>query len=236
MPTGHAIRILTGALLPDGVDTIVLEEDCQSHEGRVAFTGPVKKGANTRKAGEDVAKDALVLTAGRRLTPADLALLSAVGVAQVGVRTPLRVGILSTGDEIAASGSTADAAVTFDANRPMLSSMIRSMGFQPIDLGHVGDDPTALAATLDNAAADCHATITSGGASAGDEDHVARVLGEQGNMTAWRIAVKPGRPLALANWRGHAGVWATGESGRGICLYRSFCPPCPDGLGGRRMG
>ncbi|SEN02059.1 molybdopterin-binding protein [Palleronia pelagia] len=200
VPNGHAIRILTGALLPGGVDTVVLEEDTRSDGAAVAFNGPVKRGANTRRAGEDVAAGDEALPAGHPLRAPDLALLSAVGLADVPVRERLRVGVLSTGDELAAPGSTDDPGRTYDANRPMLLAMAARWGHAAVDLGHVADDRTALRDRLDGAAADV--ILTSGGASAGDEDHVSALLSETGSLTAWRVALKPGRPLALGMWDG----------------------------------
>lgn len=199
---GHAIRILTGALLPQGVDTIVLEEDCTTDGTAVAFRGPIKPGANTRAAGEDLAKGDIALNAGTRLTPGALASLAATGTTELKVFQPLRVGVLSTGDEIAAPGSTDDPARTYDANRPMLLDLLAGWRLQAVDLGHVGDDRAALHARLDLAARDCDAILTSGGASAGDEDHLSALLGETGTRSDWRIALKPGRPLALGIWRG----------------------------------
>ncbi|MEO4001924.1 gephyrin-like molybdotransferase Glp [Mesorhizobium sp. CAU 1732] len=204
VPEGMAIRILTGAILPEGVDTVVLEEDTASDAARVAFHGPVKLRSNTRKAGEDVVAGNLVLPAGHRLRPPDLALLSAVGLAKVAVFRPLRVGVLSTGDEIAADvgETTLPADRIYDANRPMLLAMARRWDYAAIDLGHVGDDRAALAARLDEGATEADVIFTSGGASSGDEDHVSALLREAGTMQSWRIAVKPGRPLALGLWRG----------------------------------
>ncbi|MEM8630436.1 MAG: gephyrin-like molybdotransferase Glp [Pseudomonadota bacterium] len=202
VPPGSAVRILTGALLPGGVDTVVLEEDTTTDGTCIAFRGGVKPGANTRRAGEDVEAGAEVLPAGRPLTPADLALLSAVGVAEVPVFDRLRVGVLSTGDEIVPPDQPALADRTFDANRPMLLAMLGRMGFAAVDLGHVPDDRTALATALDGAAETCDAVLTSGGASAGDEDHVSALLRDTGALRSWRIAVKPGRPLAMGLWRG----------------------------------
>ncbi len=195
VPPGRAIRILTGALLPEGVDTVVLEEDTRVEDGAVAFRGPVKRGANTREAGEDVAAGATLLEAGRRLRPTDLALLSATGVGEVAVRRRLRVGVLSTGDELARPGETDDPGRTYDANRPMLLALAARWGHEAVDLGRVGDDRAALRAALDGAVADV--ILTSGGASAGDEDHVSALMKEEGALAAWRIALKPGRPLAL---------------------------------------
>lgn len=203
VPSGHAIRILTGAILPEGVDCVVLEEDCTTDGARVAFDGPVKPRANTRRAGEDVDAGTRALPAGRLLTPPDLALLSALGVGQVSVYRPLRVGVLSTGDEIVGDPSTpAVPHQIYDANRPMLLEIARHWGYQPVDLGHAPDDPALIAAALDRGAARADVILTSGGASAGDEDHVSRLLRDSGTLSSWRIALKPGRPLALALWQG----------------------------------
>jgi molybdopterin molybdotransferase len=200
---GQAVRILTGAILPEGVDTVVLEEDCAIDARRVAFDGPIKARINTRKAGEDVAEGEIALSAGRRLAPSDLALLAALGIGEVVVRRPLRVAVLSTGDEIVAeAGAPALAHQIHDANRPMLLEMARRWGFAPVDLGHVVDDPEQIAARLDVGARTADVVLTSGGASAGDEDHVSHLLQTRGQLSSWRIAMKPGRPLAMALWQG----------------------------------
>ncbi len=204
VPGGTAIRILTGAILPDGVDTVVLEEDTASDGKRIAFHGPVKQRSNTRKAGEDVEEGGVVLPAGHRLRPPDLALLSAVGIATVAVYRPLRMGVLSTGDEVVQGrqGKVLEASRIYDANRPMLLAMAKRWNYEPVDLGHVGDDRVELAARFDQAAKDADVIFTSGGASAGDEDHVSALLKDAGALESWRIAVKPGRPLALGLWKG----------------------------------
>lgn len=202
LPDGHAMRVLTGAALPVGVDTVVLQEDVTLSDGHIAFRGPIKQGANTRKAGEDVVTGDVVVRAGQRLNAADVALLSATGVARVKVRRPLRVGILSTGAELVETGEIAADGQIFDANRPMLREMMRRFGHEPVDLGIVPDDRAVLAEAFDRAAAEADVIVTSGGASAGDEDHVSALLKEAGAMELWRIAVKPGRPLALGLWRG----------------------------------
>ncbi len=200
VPSGHAVRVLTGAALPEGVDTVILEEDVTLDQGHIAFRGPLKKGANARKAGEDVVEGAPALPAGRRLTPADLALLSAIGLAEVSVYKVLRVGVLSTGDELVEPGDIAAPGQIYDANRPMLLSLVELMGFEPVDLGRAEDSREALEDHLDQAARRVDVILTSGGASAGDEDHVSALLQEAGAMQEWRIALKPGRPLALGMW------------------------------------
>lgn len=202
LPAGRALRVLTGAALPEGVDTVILEEDVTAQDGFIAFRGPLKQGANTRKAGEDVAAGDVAVPARRRLTAADLALLSAVGLGHVDVYKPLRVAVVSTGDELVEPGQAAGIGQIFDANRPMLLSMIRQFGFEPVDMGRVADDRAVLRGVLDDAATRADVILTSGGASAGDEDHVSALLRESGAMQEWRIALKPGRPLALGVWDG----------------------------------
>ena len=203
VPPGSALRILTGAILPEGIDTVVLEEDTARDARSVAFRGPLKPGANTRRAGEDVAAGALALPAGHRLRAPDLALLSALGLSEVPACRRLRVAVLSTGDEVVPDpGAPALPHQIWDANRPMLLALAAGWGCVPVDLGHVRDDPRAIAARLEAGAASADVILTSGGASAGDEDHVSALLRARGTLSSWRIAVKPGRPLALALWDG----------------------------------
>ena len=197
---GQAVRILTGAILPDGVDTVVLEEDCTIEPDRIAFNGPLKQWSNTREAGEDVIVGSPIFNSGRRLTSTDLSLLASAGVAEVEVFSRLRVGVLSTGDELRKPGQPADYWQIYDANRLMLLSLVRDLGFEAIDLGLVEDSRDAVRGTLNRGAESCDLVITSGGASAGDEDHISAILKSEGQLTSWRIALKPGRPLALGIW------------------------------------
>lgn len=202
VPDGYAIRVLTGAALPTGVDTVILQEDVRVEDGHILFSGPLKLGANARKAGEDVMAGDRVLEQGRAITPAHLALLAATGVAHVRVRVPLRVGVLSTGDELVEAGEVAGEGQIYDANRPMLLALLSQQGHEVVDLGRAPDNRDALRAMLDIAAGQVDAILTSGGASAGDEDHVSALLEEAGAMALWRIAIKPGRPLVLGIWAG----------------------------------
>ncbi|MEL7347072.1 MAG: gephyrin-like molybdotransferase Glp, partial [Pseudomonadota bacterium] len=199
---GTAMRILTGASVPHGADTVVLQEDALAEGGAVTFTPPTKPGANVRRRGEDAAVGSVLLSPGHRLKPQDLARLAVAGVAEVGVHAPLRVGILSTGDELLQPGEDPAAIGIFDANRPMLASLAAAWGFDAVDLGAVPDRAEAVRAALDRGAGSADVILTTGGASSGDEDHVSRLLGEEGSRAIWRIAVKPGRPLALGRWQG----------------------------------
>jgi len=200
VPMGQAVRILTGAQLPDGVDTVVLQEDVATDHQEVVFHGPLKIGANTRDIGEDVQSNDVILTARQRMRPTDLSLAASVGVAQVECYRPLRIGVLSTGDEVCDVTQTAEPHQIYDANRPMLLSLISAWGFVPVDLGHVNDDRNQLREQLDSAQQNVDVLLTSGGASAGDEDHLSALLSETGSIEFWRIAVKPGRPLAMGMW------------------------------------
>ncbi|WP_336886617.1 molybdenum cofactor synthesis domain-containing protein [Loktanella sp. M215] len=202
VPPGHAIRILTGANIPDGTDTVVLQEDTAASATHIALHGPLKRGANARRAGEDMQAGDDILPARHRLTPADLATLAACGTGTVAVHRLLRVGVLSTGDELRAPGGTAAPGQIFDANRAMLLADVARWGHQPVDLGIAPDDRQRLGKILDDAASRCDAILTSGGASAGDEDHMSALLQGTGSLALWRIAMKPGRPLALGLWQG----------------------------------
>ena len=232
VPPGSAIRILTGAILPAGVDTVVLEEDVTVAEGNIAFWGPLKPGSNTRKAGEDVDKGAPILAAGHRLRAPDLALLAATGHAKVPVYDRLRVGVLSTGDEIVQPGDATRPEHTHDANRPMLLELARQWDAEPVDLGHVNDDRDLLRARLNDAVTRADVILTSGGASAGDEDHVSALLGSEGHLNAWRIALKPGRPLVLAQWQGVPVFGLPGNPVAALVCSLIFARPAVSKLGG----
>ena len=202
VPEGAAVRILTGAPLPSGTDTVVLDEDARVADGSVEFGTLPRRGANVRKAGEDFGKGDQVLDAGRLLAPQDMALMAAAGADAAAVRQRLRVGVLSTGSELRPAGSQAGPESVYDANRPMLLSLADRWGFEAVDLGCCRDDTDLARAGLDQGAARADVVLTTGGASAGDEDHVSRLLASEGSLSFWRIAAKPGRPLAMAFWQG----------------------------------
>ncbi|MDF3415559.1 molybdopterin molybdenumtransferase MoeA [Sulfitobacter sp. M57] len=229
---GRAVRVLTGAALPRGVDTVVLQEDVVLRDGEIRFSGPVKAGSNTRKAGEDVKAGQEILASGRRLTPADLALMAASGVGDVQLRKALRVGILSTGDELVEAGETAVAGQIHDANRPMLSGLVTSFGHDCVDLGRAPDDRAALGKRLDVASSKVDVILTSGGASAGDEDHMSAILQEAGALSLWRIAIKPGRPLALGMWKGVPVFGLPGNPVAAMVCTLIFARPAMDVLAG----
>ncbi|MEL7464199.1 MAG: molybdopterin-binding protein [Pseudomonadota bacterium] len=199
---GEAVRILTGGVLPEGADTVMLDEDARIEGEFLNCPKGLKPGVNRRKAGENALAGQAALVAGTRLTPQALSHAAAAGVARATVFKPLRVAVLSTGDELREPGDDLASGQIHDANRPLLGGLTRAWGFDFIDLGVAADDPAAVRAALDRGAAEADAILASGGASAGDEDWLARLLGEEGTRAVWRIAMKPGRPLALGRWRG----------------------------------
>jgi molybdopterin molybdotransferase len=199
---GEAIRIFTGAPMPDGADTVMMQEDCTLAGDRVTLKPGIKKGANRRHAGEDVAEGAIAQHAGRRLGPADLGLAAALGHDRLRVRERLRVALISTGDEVRNPGAPLPPGAIYDANRIMLASLLRGLGCTVSDLGIIADREAALTDILAEAAAKHHLIVTSGGVSTGEEDHVKAAIERLGRIDFWRLAIKPGRPVALGQVKG----------------------------------
>jgi molybdopterin molybdotransferase len=207
---GETIRIFTGAPMPagpdggPGPDTVFMQEDCRVDGDAVVFPAGIKRGANRRFAGEDVKTGATILQAGRRLGPPDIGLAASVGLTALPVRTALRVAVFSTGDEVREPGDARGPAAIYDSNRYTLKGLLRSLGCVVTDLGILPDDREAIRAALVEAAAGHDALITSGGVSTGEEDHVRAAVEAEGRLDAWRLAIKPGRPVALGVVRGTA--------------------------------
>jgi molybdopterin molybdotransferase len=199
---GEAIRIFTGAPMPDGADTVMMQEDCTLIDGKVTLQPGIRKGANRRHAGEDVEKGSVALAAGRRLRAADLGLAAALGHDRLRVYQKLRVALMSTGDEVREPGTELPPGAIYDANRIMLGSLLRGLGCRVSDLGIRPDRAAALADTLAAAAKEHDLIVTSGGVSTGEEDHVRAAIESLGRLDFWRLAIKPGRPVALGQVNG----------------------------------
>ena len=196
--TGTAVRIFTGAVLPEGCDTVVMQEDVGVAGGLVKIPQGLKSGANVRKAGEDVRQGETLFRPGHIVRPQDLAALASVGLAEVSCFQRLSVAIVSTGDEVIRPGTRAlEAGDVFDANAPMLGALVASAGADFTDLGVLPDDPAAIRSALAAAAGKHHVILTSGGASRGEEDHMVAVLDALGKRHLWQLAVKPGRPMSF---------------------------------------
>jgi len=225
VPAGHAIRILTGAVVPKGTDTVVLDEDSEVVEGQLHLQGSLKLHANTRAAGEDISVGDLIVSAGTRLTPTQISVLASVGVTAVDLYKTLKVGVLSTGDEVKPVGAQVTDWQIYDANRPMLMALVTQLGYAVVDLGHALDRAEDVRAALDKGAQQCDLVLTSGGISAGDEDHVSKTLKTDGEISNWRIALKPGRPLALAMYKGTPVVGLPGNPvAAWVCTLRFATP------------
>ncbi len=206
---GQCVRIMTGAVMPAGLDTVVPQEFTKADGARVTVpAGVVRPGDNRRLAGEDLAKGEAALKAGRVLRPADLGLLASLGQAEVPVLRRLRVAFFSTGDELRSIGEPLDAGCVYDSNRYTLWGMLQRLGVDLIDMGVVRDDPAALESAFRHAAENADAVITSGGVSVGEADHTKQVMKTLGDVLFWRIAMRPGRPMAIGRItsRGHDAI------------------------------
>lgn len=198
--TGQAVKIATGAVLPEGSDTVVIVEHSQQQDTSVRLNTDTRPGQNVRHAGEDLRCGEMVLSRGTLLSPAEIGQLASLGLSQISVVRKLKVAVFSTGDELVSlerhDGSALQAGQVFDSNRYSLCAMLDRLGVEVIDLGVVADSADATRAAFQQASESADAIVSSGGASVSDADHISRTLGEMGEVTFWRLAMRPGRPLA----------------------------------------
>ena len=193
---GQCVRIFTGGVVPEGCNAIVMQEKAQAHGKTITFGPGVKRGQNIRYAGEDLKQGAIALAKGRIIRPAELGLLASLGISDVSVYRPLRVVFFSTGDELVSIGSPLAEGQIYDSNRYTLHGMLTRMGCEVIDMGVVRDDPALLEKAFHDASEIGDVVITSGGVSVGEADYVKQLLTKLGEVVFWKIAMKPGRPLA----------------------------------------
>lgn len=192
----ECVRIMTGAVMPAGCDTVIMQEHVQAEGERIAFGPGIKRGQNRRLAGEDLRLGQVVLPAGHLMRPADLGLIASLGLGEVRVYRKLRVAFFSTGDELASIGQELQPGQVYDSNRYTLYGMLARLGVEIIDMGVVRDDPALLENALHEAAACADVILTSGGVSVGEADYMKELLNRLGQVVFWKIAMKPGRPLA----------------------------------------
>ena len=224
LKSGEAIRIFTGAAMPKGADTVFMQEDVTVEGPHVIVPKGLKLGANRRVAGEDVRAGAVVLPAGTVLEAQHIALLAALGLTEIAVRRRHKVAIFSTGDEIVEPGSIRESTAIYDSNRVLLAELLERLGAVVTDLGILHDDPRALADALKKAASH-DLVVTSGGVSTGEADHVRTALERIGSLVFWRVAIKPGRPVAMGVIRGEkAGETAAfvGLPGNPVAVFVTF--------------
>jgi molybdopterin molybdotransferase len=232
LPRGQAQRIFTGAVLPDGPDTVMMQEDCTVEADRVTVQPGIRRGANRRPAGEDIACGAVALAAGKRLMPPDIGLLAALGLVDVAVRSRLRVVVFSTGDEIATAPAPLRPGQVYDANKPMLAALLGRLGAIVVDGGVLPDTPAPTREALRSAAARADLVITSGGVSTGEEDHVRAAIEAVGTLEFWRVAMKPGRPVALGVLDGTPLLGLPGNPVAALITFTAIGRPLLDRLAG----
>jgi len=216
---GEAIRIFTGAPMPPGADTVFMQEDVRVEGADVIVPPGLKLGANRRLAGEDVPKGSVALRAGRRLQPQDMSMAAALGLQTLPVRRRVRVAVFSTGDEIVEPGEALPAAGLYDANRHLLGALLARLDVEVSDLGILRDDPAKLSAMLTEAAKTHDLVLTSGGVSTGEADYVRDAIEKAGKLVFWRVAIKPGRPVAMGVVGGAA---FAGLPGNPVAVFVTF--------------
>lgn len=228
---GEAVRIFTGAPMPrgpkteTGPDTVMMQEDCGLKGDTVVIRPGIKRGANRRMAGEDIQAGSVVLPEGQRLRPQDLGLAASVGLTHLTVRRALHVAVFSTGDELREPGTETPPGAVYDANRFTLAALLKRLGCRVGDLGILPDRRETILTALDKAATTYDAIITSGGMSTGEEDHVKIVVETLGSLHFWRLAIKPGRPLAFGQIRGTAFIGLPGNPVAMMVTFLRFARP-----------
>ena len=216
---GQAVRVMTGAMLPRGADTVVVQEVVRVDGDTVIVPPGQQAEQNVRRAGEDLARGKPALAAGKRLGPAEIGLLASLGIGEVTVRRRLRVAFFSTGDEVASIGRPLAPGEIYDSNRYTLYGALTRLGVDLIDMGVVRDDPAALEQALKDAAAQADVILTSGGVSVGDADFIRELTSRLGNIEFWKLNIKPGRPMAF----GRIGdAWLFGLPGNPVAVMVTF--------------
>ena len=222
---GEAIRIFTGAVMPTGTDTVFMQEDVSVKGNQVIVPKGLKLGANRRLAGEDAPAGASVLPAGTILEVQHIALAAALGLTDIAVRRRLKVAVFSTGDEVVEPGTLRDGASIYDSNRVLLTELLERLGAGVTDLGILADNPEKLSHALLEAASEHDLIVTSGGVSTGEADYVRDAISRIGSLTFWRVAIKPGRPVAMGVIQGAKGSDAAafvGLPGNPVAVFVTF--------------
>lgn len=219
LPAGHCVRIMTGAPVPAGVDTVVMQEEAVVSDEGITFTADIIRGQNIRLTGEDITQGSEVFPAGTKLAAAQLPMIASLGLAEVTVMHKLKVAVFSTGDELQAVGQPLGEGQIYDTNRFAVSLMLEKLGCDVIDLGVIPDDPAVLRGIFEKADALADLVISSGGVSVGEADYTKQILDEIGKINFWKLAIKPGKPFAFGKLDN---AWFCGLPGNPVSTTVTF--------------
>lgn len=225
LKSGQTIRIMTGAVIPAGADTIVMQEQVRCEDNKIFLSSTPKKGKHIRRIGEDIKKGETILTQGKQITPAELGLLASLGIPEINVIRKLRVAFFSTGDELRSVGETLSEGQIYDSNRYTLYGMLKRLGVDMIDMGVIADRRDDIRIAFREAAMIADAVITSGGVSVGEADFVKDTLEELGQVNFWRVAMKPGKPLAIGTIHNAAFFGVPGNPVSAMATFYQFVQP-----------
>ncbi|MCH7816928.1 MAG: molybdopterin molybdotransferase MoeA [Proteobacteria bacterium] len=223
---GEAARIFTGAPLPPGADAVVIQENCEAIGDDVTILQSVASGDNVRRAGEDVKPGAVLFQPGHRLRAQDVGLLASAGITRIPVRRKLKVALMTTGDELVSPGIDLQPGQIYNSNFYMLSALLESLGAEVLDLGVIADNFEATRKALENAAASADCIISTGGVSVGEEDYVKAAVAAQGHLQIWKLAIKPGKPLACGNVHGTQFFGLPGNPVSAFVTFTLVVRPC----------
>jgi molybdopterin molybdotransferase len=229
---GECVRVMTGAVMPAGTDTVVMQEDCEGSGDLVTVRAGQRRGQDVRRAGEDMARGSVVAQAGVRLLSAHIGVLASLGLSEIRVHRPLRVAFLATGDELRSVGQPLAQGQIYDSNRYTLYAMLERLGITRLDLGVIEDQPDALRKAFTTAAQEADAVITTGGVSVGEADYVRPLLDELGQVQFWKIAMKPGRPFAFGRLRDALFFGLPGNPVAAMVAFYQFVQPALLRMGG----
>lgn len=224
--TGEAARIFTGAPVPPGADAVVMQENCSLEDGQLTVLQNVERGENLRQAGEDIAVGTRLFQAGHRLRPQDIGLLASIGKGEVRVKRNLKVALMTTGDELVQPGTPLKPGQIYNSNYYTLCSLLNALNVQVVDVGIIGDDFDSTAAALAGAAAEADCVISTGGVSVGEEDHVKAAVEAEGSLELWKLAIKPGKPLACGKIAGTQFFGLPGNPVSAFVTFALIVRPC----------
>lgn len=232
---GTCARIFTGAEIPTGANTVVMQEDTRVEGDWVVFATQPKAGDNVRGCGQDIAQGEQIMTVGTKLEPAHLGVLASVGLAEISVFKPIKVAILSTGDELVELGQPLQQGQIYNSNRYILKGLLKNLGMQAVDMGCVEDTRAATEAALLRASEQADMIITTGGVSVGEEDHVKGAVEALGSLDMWKVKIKPGKPLAYGQVKGTPFMGLPGNPSSTLITFCLFARPCLQRLQGESV-